>query len=205
MEEIEGAWKIYSRVFNESKRHLIKIYNEYFLEDGKALQEDIGKGPDFISRCILLNKKNMEIVRMLGGMLDFDRIRVESIEKILSNELGRTEERKNDGKYYQGAKHIAGVFHQKIRAKYAKEESFGPDEEDLLHLFKILKYKMMCLKEYTRHLSTRLLEDLDMTKDGIYSNAIALETKIIEEMKKESSENDVKNLQQCVRDITKSE
>lgn len=54
-------------------------------------------------------------------------------------------------------------------------------------------------------MSTRLLEDLDMTKDGIYSNAIALETKIIEEMKKESSENDVKNLQQCVRDITKSE
>ena len=110
----------------------------------------------------------------MGGMLEFDRIRVESIEKILSNEMVKNDDKKIEGKFYQGARHVAGVFHQNIRAKYAKEEAYGPEEEDLLNIFKILKYKMMCLKEYARHLSTRLLEDLDMTKDGQYSNAIAL-------------------------------
>ena len=44
-----------------------------------------------------------------------------------------------------------------------------------------------------------------MSKDALYVNSLALETKVIEEIKKESSENDVKNLQQCLKDITKSE
>ena len=59
-------------------------------------------------------------------MLDFDRIRVESIEKILSNEmLSEDEKKKDEVKFYQGARHLAGVFHQKLRTKYAKEEPFG--------------------------------------------------------------------------------
>lgn len=44
-----------------------------------------------------------------------------------------------------------------------------------------------------------------MSKDAQYINSMSLETRIIEEIKKESSENDVKNLQQCLKDITKSE
>lgn len=63
----------------------------------------------------------------------------------------------------------------------------------------------MAIREYSKHLNNRLLEDLDISNDGMYSNAIALESKTIEELKKESSENDVKNLQQCLRDVQKSE
>ena len=37
-----------------------------------------------------------------------------------------------DGRYYLGARHIAGMLHQKIRVKYPKEEKFGEEEEDLL-------------------------------------------------------------------------
>ena len=64
---------------------------------------------------------------------------------------------------------------------------------------------MLSLKEYSKNLSTRLLEELDMSKDGQYSNAIALETRVIEELKKYSSDNDVKSLQQCMKDINNSE
>ena len=91
---------------------------------------------------------------------------------------------KYEGKYYLGAKHLAGIMHQKIKAKYAKEEKYGEDENDLLNLFKILKYKTIAIKEYSKHLNNRLLEELDMSKDGPYSNAITLENKVIEEIKK---------------------
>lgn len=43
-----------------------------------------------------------------------------------------------------------------------------------------------------------------MSKDAQYVNSMSLEARIIEEIKKESSENDVKNLQQCIKDIQKS-
>ena len=46
---------------------------------------------------------------------------------------------------------------------------------------------MRFLKEYTKFLSTRLLEELDMSKVTLFSNAIALETKIIDEMNKDLS------------------
>ena len=46
---------------------------------------------------------------------------------------------------------------------------------------------MRFLKEYTKFLSTRLLEELDMSKATLFSNAIALETKIIDEMNKDLS------------------
>lgn len=194
---------MYQRVFTKSKDEIIRIYKDYFMNEGKNILNVIEKAPDFITDAINLNKKNTDIVSMLGGMLEFDRIRVESIEKILSCEM--VEGGKYEGKYYLGAKHISGILHQKIRAKYSKEEKYGEEEVDMLNLFKILKYKTAAIKEYSKHLNNRLLEELDMSKDGLYSNAIALETKVIEEVRKESSENDVKNLQQCLRDITKSE
>lgn len=84
------------------------------------MQAIIAKGLEFINGCVLLNKKNVDIVKMMGGILEFDRIRVESIEKILSNEMSKKDEKKSDGKYYLGARNLALVFHQKIRAKYAK-------------------------------------------------------------------------------------
>ena len=68
----------------KSKEEISKIYNEYFLNEGRVLVKQMEKPPEFINNVINLNKKNMKIVEMLGGMLVFDRIRVESVEKILS-------------------------------------------------------------------------------------------------------------------------
>lgn len=113
------------------------------------------KPPEFITAVINLNKKNLSIVNMLGGMLEFDRIRVESIEKILSCEMVKGG--KFEGKYFLGAKHLAAILHQKIKTKYAKEEKYGEDEADLMNIFKILKYKTIAIKELTKFLNSRLL------------------------------------------------
>lgn len=117
-EEISNFWKIYSRVFGTSKQHIMDIYNAYFEEEGKNIINLMEKPPEFINAVITLNKKNVSIVTMLGGMLEFDRIRVESIEKILSCEMVKGS--KYEGKFILGAKHLAAILHQKIKAKYLK-------------------------------------------------------------------------------------
>ena len=114
------------------------------------------KGVEFISAAVALNKKNKEIVNILGNMLDYDRIRVESIEKILSCEMIKGN--KYDGKYFMGAKHLAAVLNMKIKSKYVKDEKYGEDEADLMGLFKIFKYKNTAIKEHTKLLNLRLLE-----------------------------------------------
>lgn len=177
-EEISNAWKIYQRVFSISKDEIRKIYTEYFITEGKNILNVAEKGPDFIKTAIDLNKKNIEIVEMLGGMLEFDRIRVESIEKILAFEM--IPNTPYDGKYFLGARHIAGVLNQKIKLKYVDEKPFGQEEVDLLNLFKIIKHKMLTIKEYSKHLSARLLEEIDMSKESAYPKAMELEIKIIE-------------------------
>lgn len=78
-EELEKFWKIYSRVFKESKEIISKIYINYFEREAEAMLELMEKGMEFINAAVVLNKKNKEIVNILGNMLDFDRIRVESI------------------------------------------------------------------------------------------------------------------------------
>lgn len=117
-EELKNAWKIYSRIFNTSKKYIMEIYTAYFEEEGKNIINLMEKPPEFITAVINLNKKNLSIVNMLGGMLEFDRIRVESIEKILSCEMVKGS--KFEGKYFLGAKHLAAILHQKIKTKYAK-------------------------------------------------------------------------------------
>ena len=172
VEEICNAWKVYSRIFNTSKKFIMELYNAYFEEEAKSVLNLMEKPPEFINAIINLNKKNLEIVKMLGGMLEFDRIRVESIEKILSCEMIKGS--KFEGKYYLGAKHLAAILHQKIKTKYAKEEKYGEEEADLLNIFKISKYKTIAIKEFTKFLNSRLLEEIDMSKDALYVNSLAL-------------------------------
>ena len=81
---------------------------------------------------------------------------------------------KFEGKYYLGAKHLAAILHQKIKTKYAKEEKYGEEEADLLNIFKISKYKTIAIKEFTKFLNSRLLEEIDMSKDALYVNSLAL-------------------------------
>ena len=76
VEEICNAWKVYSRIFNVSKKFIMELYNAYFEEEAKSVLNLMEKPPEFINAIINLNKKNLEIVKMLGGMLEFDRIRV---------------------------------------------------------------------------------------------------------------------------------
>ena len=47
----------------------MKIYTEYFYNEGKNILNLIEKAPDFINAAINLNKKNMEVVSMMGGRL----------------------------------------------------------------------------------------------------------------------------------------
>ena len=54
----------------------MEIYKAYFEEEGKSVLNLMEKPPEFINAIINLNKKNSSIVTMLGGMLEFDRIRV---------------------------------------------------------------------------------------------------------------------------------
>lgn len=57
-EELENFWKVYSRIYNESKDQICKIYNQYFLNEGQQILELMEKGVEFVNATIALNKKN---------------------------------------------------------------------------------------------------------------------------------------------------
>ena len=62
----------------------------------------------------------------------------------------------------------------------------------------------MAINEHCKLLNSRLLEDIDMSLEGQYSNAIDLELKILDEIKKQAAENEIKSIQSCIKDVQSS-
>lgn len=75
---------------------------------------------------------------------------------------------------------------------------------DLVNLFKLLIHKLIAINEHCKLLNMRLLDDIDMSLEAQYSNAMDLEFKILDEIKKESSENEIKSIQGCLKDVQTS-
>lgn len=87
------------------------------LEECKAISQHTEKPPDFIEQSIKLNKKNIEIVKILDQNLEFDRIRVNYLESLLTMKYIVPDPKIKD---YYGAKHWAGYLNNKLKMKYVK-------------------------------------------------------------------------------------
>lgn len=85
-----------------------------------------------------------------------------------------------------GYKHWANVINAKLKAKYSKTEKYGDTEADLLNLFKILKDKTFTVNEYCKYLNARMTDDVDMGLEAQYTNALDLESNVLNEIRKQT-------------------
>lgn len=204
MEEISNFWKVYKRVYgkeNKAKPIILSIYEKYYKQEATTVSQFHEKASEFIEQSIRLNKKNCQIIqKLLGNILDFDRIRVECMENLLSMKFTQKEKVKD----YIGSKHWASYLNAKLKNKYGKTEKYSENEVDLVNLFKLLIHKLIAINEHCKLLNLRLLDDIDMSLEAQYSNAMDLEFKILDEIKKESSENEIKSIQGCLKDVQTS-
>lgn len=89
------------------------------MKEGEVMIGLVENRQEFIAAAVNLNLKNQKIVSVLGNMLDFDRIRVESIEKILSCEMVKGN--KFFGKFLMGAKSLTAALNNEIKKKCSKD------------------------------------------------------------------------------------
>lgn len=55
---------------------ITQIYENYLVQELRAIAKFVDKSAEFIEQTIRLNKKNVQIVsKLLDGLHDFDRIR----------------------------------------------------------------------------------------------------------------------------------